>query len=153
MDGSFTVARTDQMSAAARRIALAVASLLISFPTWGQSPPANTPFVGNWEGVVAVKNQNNTVRMTIAPFSNGFAAKVVHFGQHHSPNWYSRAAPSASSFRPEIAMTGCIWKATRFGVSSTPRTTHKPSRCNLPGNDRAPSGLNLTPVSRVAPFR
>jgi hypothetical protein len=79
MDGSFTVARTDQMRATVRRIVLAAAFLLISFPTWGQSPPATTPFVGNWEGVVAANNQNNTVRMTIAPFSNGFAVKVLHF--------------------------------------------------------------------------
>jgi hypothetical protein len=79
MDSSFTAARTDQMNPTLRRIVLAAAFLLISFPTWGQSPPAITPFAGNWEGVVAANNQNNTVRMTIAPFSNGFAAKVLHF--------------------------------------------------------------------------
>jgi len=78
MNGSFTMARTDQMGATLRRIVIVAALLLISFPTWGQSP-ATTPFVGNWEGVVAANNQDNTVRMTIAPFSDGFAAKVVHF--------------------------------------------------------------------------
>jgi hypothetical protein len=67
------------MSGTVPRIIVTAAFLLISFTTWGQSPPATTPFVGNWEGVVAVNNQNNTVRITIAPFSNGFAAKVVHF--------------------------------------------------------------------------
>jgi hypothetical protein len=79
MDRLFTAARTDRMSATVRGIVLAAAFLLVASPTWAQSPPAAPPFLGNWEGVVAIKNQNNTVRMTIAPFTNGFAAKVVHF--------------------------------------------------------------------------
>ena len=86
------------MSGIVRWIFIAAALFLVSVPTcptWGQQSPATppqvptaAPFVGDWEGVVSINNQNNPVRITIAPFANGFAAKVVVY---RDGNW--RASP------------------------------------------------------------
>jgi hypothetical protein len=68
------------------QITLAIALFLVGYPTSAQQPPATrsqapsaTPFVGNWTGIVAFNNANFPVQITIAPFGNTFAAKVIAY--------------------------------------------------------------------------
>jgi hypothetical protein len=72
------------MAPVLRLTALAVTLFLMVYPAAAQqlrtvAPQASAafPFVGSWKGVVAINNENNPVQITIAPFANTFAAKVV----------------------------------------------------------------------------
>jgi hypothetical protein len=78
-----------------RLIVLGMAFLLVSFPAPGQQPPgaaspapAAPPFVGNWQGVVAIAGGTYPVHIAIAPVGPAFAAKVVFYHDgawDHSP--------------------------------------------------------------------
>src|SRR5579862_9228191 len=77
------------MFAAAMTIVASIAAVVVSIacPAGAQQPvpavtsqtAASTPFVGNWEGVVSISGEQHSVRISIAPFGQGFAAKVVRF--------------------------------------------------------------------------